>query len=138
MSVLTRLYPLVLLVGIAACGGVSEEGNGPTMQPGNDCLNCHSSGRNGFSAAGTVYVGAADTTGVSGVTVEITDAAGKKETLNSNSAGNFYTSASLTLPFKISVTRNGRTTTMSSNATSGGCNSCHVRGGAAGAHVMAP
>jgi hypothetical protein len=141
MRLAAAVFSLSFVLAACQFGEGGEGGEGPLMQPGSDCMSCHehSSGENAWSAAGTVYAGSSDATGASGVTVQITDAAGKTVTLTSNAAGNFYSSAALALPFaKVSVTRNGTTTEMRSSPTSGSCNSCHNPSGNAHAHILAP
>lgn len=69
----------------------------PTMNPGEDCMDCHRKGGEAdslrWTVAGTVYpaLGAGAGEGVAGVHVLLMDALGKKVVLTSNRAGNFYT-----------------------------------------------
>lgn len=82
----------------------SEQGSdpagedGPTHRPGQRCLACHgadySPGDAVFVVAGTVYrrVGDADTAGLSGAEVELSDDAGEVFTVITNQAGNFMMS----------------------------------------------
>lgn len=134
------------VVSAANCSTNSETGadRGPEMAPGTDCMNCHQGGRGGgFKIAGTVmgaYKDAEQCDGVSGVTVTITDAAGKTLTLDSNSVGNFYTEATFTAPYTAKVSRNGKELAMQTPQTDGACGSCHTDTGANGApgRVIAP
>lgn len=58
---------------------------GPTHNPGNDCLACH-----GFAVAGTVYLRATDAEGLPGALVRVTDALDRSFEAVTNEAGNFY------------------------------------------------
>jgi hypothetical protein len=78
--------------------------------PGQPCLQCHdgnTAGANKFTAAGTVYDKlslAAGAQGLSGVTIEITDAAGTKVsvvTASLGAAGNFWTDLPLVFPLQV-------------------------------------
>ena len=78
--------------------------------PGMPCLQCHdgnTAGANKFTAAGTVYDQlslAAGAKGLSGVTIEITDANNNKVTVVTASLGapgNFWTDQPLTFPLKV-------------------------------------
>lgn len=77
---------------------------------GMPCLQCHdgnTAGANKFTAAGTVYDKlslAAGAQGLSGVTIEITDANGTKVsvvTASQGAAGNFWTDQALVFPLKV-------------------------------------
>jgi hypothetical protein len=121
-----------LAVGPTLSGcGEEDEGGGPTMRPGQACLSCHDD----FSAAGTVYADMNGSAARSGVTVTLVDDASQTVNLTSNSAGNFYTSESLTFPVTIHVVSGTDEATMLS-ANSGDCNSCHSASGSAGAPVF--
>jgi hypothetical protein len=136
----------ILLVSTAAwlllaCGGAPKpDGVGPLMNPGVNCLTCHSTqgeaAEEAFSIAGTVFgdVNAKADGGVSGVTVLVTDGNGVEIALTSNAAGNFYTKASVTRPLrKAAVVRDGQKTEMSAVPPSGACNGCHAQPPAQGA-----
>lgn len=134
---------LVALVLVAGCGGGEGGGGGegsPTMSPGQDCLSCHS--LNGaaqeatFSAGGTVFGApdAAETAGLSGATVTITDAQGQAHFFKTNSAGNFYAKVYLATPLqKAAIDFNGKHLEMAAPPPSGACNSCHTAPGQNGA-----
>jgi hypothetical protein len=115
-----------------------------SMEPGQACISCH--GRSGGEApsyviAGTLYPtghepdncnGANGTT--SGAKVVVTDNSGKSVTLTPNSVGNFYSSTSLTAPFKAKVVNSaGVERVMASTTSTGDCNSCHTQSGSNGA-----
>jgi hypothetical protein len=128
---LTRVIVAAVFSAQVACGSKHEgEKTGPTMRPGEDCRSCH-----GFSAAGTVFPApdAAASGGLAGATVTVSDAAGRQVSLVSNSAGNFYTSASLTAPLSVQITSGGKTAKMQQAVGSGGCATCHSSPGAGGA-----
>ncbi len=116
---------------LAACG-IPE--NNPTMQPGQDCMSCHSAG-SGVSApvwtiAGTLYAApdAPETGGLAGAHVLIVDARGNSWTLTTNSAGNFYTAEAIAFPLaKVQAESNGTRMAMVSSPKSGSCNSCHMQ-----------
>ncbi|HEX8791070.1 MAG TPA: hypothetical protein VF765_08950 [Polyangiaceae bacterium] len=141
---------LGVLAGLAACGGSGlsggDDGEGtgtegadiegsPTMQPGQNCLSCHSSGEHTFTAAGTVFSHPDDpvTAGVGGVVVLITDAHGTVTQLVTNSAGNFYTDAPLVFPITAELHRGSSVMRMAQTVPIGGCSTCHNQPPAAGA-----
>jgi len=135
---LTPLLPALLLASALACGGHDDDDkNNELMAPGQNCQACH-----GFTASGTVFGSAnADSgSGLSGVTVVITDANSVDTTFTTNAAGNFFSGAALALPLKkAAVVRNGTRTEMS-GVPAGDCNRCHTlpaTGGAAG-RIHAP
>ena len=130
----------------AACSskGVYSGGHGPEMAPGQPCLDCH-----GFAVAGTVMGASHDDDncdGVTGVTVEITDANGAKTTFTTNAAGNFLADdhgggASIAMPYTAKlIGPTGKTSQMSAAQSDGNCNSCHTAAGANGApgRIVAP
>lgn len=111
------------------------------MHPGGDCIDCHTREGEGprFAVAGTVS-GAADDEddcrGIPEVQVELLDPDGTVFlTLQSNAAGNFFSSAALTgnTPYTARITCEGRTSEMSTPQTDGACMSCHTAEGAEGA-----
>ncbi len=146
-------------LALVACGGTGLFGGGdgegtstegadvegsPTMQPGANCLSCHSSGEHTFTAAGTVFSRPDDpvTAGVAGVVVLITDANGTVTQLVTNSAGNFYTDAPLKFPITAELHRGASVMKMAQTVPIGGCSTCHTQPPAAGApgrnYVPAP
>ena len=96
----TGLGPPSPLDVVAGYSGV------PTMDPGQDCLACHSMGARAsyrpFTLAGTVFGSPGDLpdAGVSGAQVLVVDGNGKALTLTSNAAGNFYTEEALQFPLQ--------------------------------------
>lgn len=118
---------------LAAC--IPEEG--PMMDPGHDCLECHGAGEGpAWSAAGTFESG--------GAHVWIRDAAGRSFTVRTNQAGSFYTAESIVYPLTVAVgdssmpypvpdpvtARAG--TCLEGRCCAGarcGCNDCHGEGG---------
>jgi hypothetical protein len=108
-----RLVAAAALV-LAAC--IPEEG--PMMEPGEDCLECHGGGEaKRWTAAGT-WDG-------EGRQVQIQDANGKRFALRTNQAGNFWTAEPIAFPLRVSV--DGRV--MPDPVAYGGCNRCHGEGG---------
>ena len=103
---------------------------GPTMSPGEDCLECHDGGdAPRWTVAGTVYptyFSEVDE-GLSGVKIHLTDATGRHVTIESNEAGNFYTRERLSLPLTVAVEKDGRRREMPHPAPYGGCNRCHTQ-----------
>ena len=114
------------------------------MQPGGDCIGCHSGGEGpDFTLAGTVMGDLTDATGcegVEGVKVHVTDANGSVQTLTTNAAGNFFTTAAIAKPYTIELEYMGDTRAMGSAQSSGDCVSCHTASGNGGApgRVIAP
>lgn len=126
--------------GSKCTSGVTWRGaQGPTMRPGESCPSCHN-----FLIAGTVFPTGHepnDCNGVNaGVTVEITDAAGKVLTLEVNSVGNFYTTNSITFPYTAVLRSAKGTRAMSTPQSSPACNGCHTENGTNGApgRIVAP
>jgi hypothetical protein len=112
-------------------------GRSAEMEPGGDCIGCHSSGDGpSFLVAGSVMNALHDDTncnGVAGVTVRLTGADGKQMELVTNGTGNFFSQAkasALVLPFKAEVVRGGKTAAMLTAQTSTDCGSCHTAAGA--------
>lgn len=123
---MTRFLALALLGSLAALSGCGKEGDeqgeGPLMAAGQDCLTCH-----GFSAAGTVFAGPGSTRGASGATVVLRSGSTALATLTSNAAGNFYTSQPLPASFDVEITLGADTRTMAGAGKR--CNNCHRAGG---------
>jgi hypothetical protein len=121
------------LVALAAC----TPSIGPLMDPGQDCVECHNSGEGpDFTFAGTVFpsLNSAESDGVRGVKVRVTDSNGKTVTVVSNEAGNFYLRDRLAFPLvRVEVERDGRVEVMDDDGVpipvaegDGGCNRCHT------------
>lgn len=121
--------------GLRWVGG--NEGS-PLMNPGLDCISCHSQGEGPrFEAAGTVYLKLNEKNldlGVEGATVEITDAKGKVFKAVTNKAGNFsFRRVALSFPIKAKVLYQGKTREMYGARMTGNCASCHSQTGQNGA-----
>jgi len=106
----------------------------PLMHPGTDCIDCHTSHREGptFSAAGTVmgsWHDVDDCFGVQGVTVRITDANGQVHTMSTNNAGNFMTRDNIPTPFTAEIEYQGNVRVMFSEQTDLDCVVCHTQQG---------
>jgi hypothetical protein len=113
-----------------------SKGESPEMEPGGDCIGCHSSSDGpSFRVAGTVMNELRDDTncgGLAGVTVRITGNDGKVVDLTTNSTGNFFLESragAIALPFKAEVRRDGKVRAMVAAQTNGSCNSCHTSTG---------
>ncbi len=133
------LISAALLVVLAACGPASQStstasAEGPTMNPGDNCLRCHDGATaTAFTAAGTVYpsAAAADGEGIAGATVTIVGAT-RTVSMDTNAAGNFFFTDAFGFPATVKVTRSGRTLAMAAQITKGGCaasNLCHPAAG---------
>jgi hypothetical protein len=135
---LFAVLPVAFLFPLAGCSeSVTDDPNGygfetgPNMQPGDNCRACHGAPSSRYpeapawSVAGTVYEGPDSDVGASGIEVEITDAAGKRVTLTTNSVGNFYTGESFTNPLLVALVKGGVRVEMPAPPPSGGCNGCH-------------
>jgi hypothetical protein len=108
------------------------------MHPGRACVACHDTTTSAprFTVAGTVFPTAHepdDCDGASGMSVIITDAAGKTVHLTTNAAGNFFTTTSLAKPYQVKVVSGTKTRSMGDSVESGDCNGCHTKAGENGA-----
>jgi mono/diheme cytochrome c family protein len=125
----------------SAWSGGNEES--PLMNPGQDCIECHTREGEGpkFQIAGTVMGATNDDdncNGLSGVTVELTGSDGQVHTFKTNAAGNFFSdekgAAVVAMPYTARViSASGAVATMGAAQSSGSCNSCHTATGANGA-----
>lgn len=124
---------LALTLLLTACS--RENDPKALMNPGADCLRCHTpagiAGSHPFTVGGTVYRTVSDdsATGLAKATIELVDSQGKTLTLRSNKAGNFFSTEKLSFPVAVEIQRDGATNRASVKAgpcTSGGCNACHV------------
>lgn len=108
------------------------------MNPGQACIACHR-GNDGpnYKFAGTVYADytqANNCFGVSGYTIEITDANGTVHTAISNGAGNFSGQRTIATPYTALVRGpDGSERPMVAPQTNVDCNSCHGATGTEGA-----
>ena len=117
----------------------------PAMHPGRACISCHeASDAPIWTVAGTVYPSLHEPNDCNGahgsVEVVITDATGATLTLPVNTAGNFFTSTSVTFPIHAKVVNGSVENAMTDAQTSGDCNSCHTQGGTSSApgRITAP
>ncbi len=117
----------LLALALVVSGCVPSES--AQMDPGKDCMACHSEGGTApaWTAAGTVYAtpDAPAGEGLRHVWVELTDAKGKTVTRETNPAGNFYTSEPLVFPIEVAVRQGNSRIYMPGGSMSGACNSCH-------------
>jgi hypothetical protein len=119
---------LVIAVAAVAVGACIPE-DGPMMEPGRDCNDCHGDGEAPrWTLSGTVYARptAGEDEGVRGARIHVTDRTGRRVTITSNEAGNFYTAESLHFPLRVAVERGGELETMDPEVERGGCNGCHT------------
>jgi hypothetical protein len=108
---------------------------GNSHNAGNNCMNCHNGagGAPKFTFAGTLR----NTAGaiVAGAEVRLVDSAGKAISVCSDNSGNFHTGQTWTAAAHVGVRNASKKALMVSTITDGGCNGCHVTGGAAGSPV---
>ena len=119
----------VFLLALAACGIPAA---GPQMDPGKDCMSCHTgSVAPSWTVSGTLFASAssAPDQGLEGGQILITDALNRTLTLNTNGAGNFYTAEDLKPPFRVQAQFGNRRLAMVREVTTGSCNSCHANPG---------
>jgi hypothetical protein len=116
-------------------GRMWTNGNGETMRPGDRCQGCHL-----WNISGTVYPTGHEQAfcnglnGSTGVTVTVTDSAGRNIVLTPNSVGNFFYAGAVTYPYTAKVTRGTSVRAMSSwQCDQGDCNACHTQEGIQGA-----
>lgn len=159
--VITLLPLVITALGATACefereGGGDPPANcstdqasyadeGPSMEPGGDCISCHSREGEGprYKIAGTVMGASNDDdrcAGIDGVTVEITGADGQVVTIDTNGVGNFFYNGPLSTPYTAKVVRGGSQLAMTTPQADGNCASCHTAEGANGApgRILAP
>ncbi len=134
-----------------ACSAPGPHDDGPWMEPGVDCMSCHthaSQGGKPWTVAGTVFPwteGGDATTGQAGATITFTDANSNVIALESNGSGNFYTREAIVFPLKkLVVSTPGQGSgemaeTFLKTMTKenfGRCNLCHTAGGQAGTQIQ--
>lgn len=109
----------------------------PLMHPGDNCIDCHTSRREGpsFAVAGTVMGDLKDNVdcfGAAGATVELTGDNGEVLRMQTNQAGNFYSesAAALTVPYTAKVIYQGRERQMVTPQSDFNCANCHTASGA--------
>lgn len=122
--------------GLKWIGGDRES---PLMNPGQNCIGCHSKGEGPrFAVAGTVYTKLDEKDldfGVEGATVQVTDSKGQVLKLVTNKAGNFMSSRNATLSYPITakVVYKGKELAMATPQKTGNCMLCHTSKGMGGA-----
>jgi hypothetical protein len=136
MNRLSAAVAAVLALSLAGCGE-GDEGHA-LMEPGSNCLSCHTGGEPvAFTFAGTVY-GAGDAAanqGLAGVTVTLTGSGGS-DVLVSNAAGNFFTSKNLGSNVRVQLSFGGVSIDRPGHlAGSDGCGRCHSASGSASIRV---
>ncbi|MBK8251199.1 MAG: hypothetical protein IPK82_00835 [Polyangiaceae bacterium] len=126
---------------------------GPPMNPGEACINCHKTSNEAdapiFLVAGTVYPWGHESKycyGIDGtdpnfadVHVEVTDANGVVFNLSVGQTGNFYLeeAESFVTPYTAKVVSSKGERAMTASQTDGDCNGCHTQDGG-GNGSMAP
>lgn len=96
---------------------------------GKDCLGCHNGGQAiAFTVGGTLFDSPAGANAVAGATIVLLEANGRTTKLITASNGNFYTTAPLSFPLKVSASKCPSTTPMVDPVSGGGCNGCHGSG----------
>lgn len=123
-TALAALLFTALLFTSAAC--VPEEG--PLMEPGNDCMECHGGG--GGEESGRTWT-IAGTIGAQGQKVTVVDAAGKSFSLRVNQVGNFWSSEPVTFPLRASIDGSPMPDPVPYGSCNrgNGTNKCHSGGG---------
>ena len=117
----------LLVLSVAGCIPAAS----PVMEPGNDCLACHAEGQSKlpWTLSGTIYAApdARAEQGIAGVEVQATGSDGKVLTLESNSAGNFYTRETVAFPVQLRLRRGDQVKEMTRTLDGvTGCASCHA------------
>jgi mono/diheme cytochrome c family protein len=124
-----RVSALALL--FCGCADIAGFDGNPQMDPGQDCLSCHTAtgvaSALNFSVGGTVYPAAYAGTegGLFSAEIDITDSNGRKLALLSNGAGNFYSAEAVEFPAMVAAKVGGQVFGMQSPAPNGHCNVCH-------------
>ncbi len=97
---------------------------------GQDCGGCHDnlSASIRWTVSGTLYNAATGGSAVSGATVVVVDANGKKLSLPTYDNGNFYTTTAVTFPLTVRATKCPADLHMVSAVQKGSCNAsgCHT------------
>lgn len=121
------LTPLAV-AGLALAGAACDiPATGPAMTPGHDCLSCHDGAiATKWSVAGTLFSAPKSGSAVAGAQVLVTDSAGRRLTLTTNSVGNFYTAEELVYPLDVQVQNGKHHLGMDGKPAHGSCNKCHT------------
>ncbi len=105
--------------------------------PGENCLACHDSslsdGAPEFSLAGTLYNGPSGLLPVPNATIIVIDANNRQFLLPTQQNGNFFTTAPIAFPVRVSASQCPKTKPML-GLSAGNCNAggCHAKGDPAG------
>jgi hypothetical protein len=129
----TRFVSLAALAALAACGVPTQ---GPWMDPGQDCMQCHAASGGyrqpnapGWTLAGTVFASQRSVNYATDATIIVEDSTGTTLSIATNGSGNFYTAENMVPPFKVAMERNGKRIVMPDKAPDGACNHCHTNDG---------
>jgi hypothetical protein len=115
------------------CQDIAGFDGNPVMDPGKNCMQCHSATGQAsalpWSVAGTVFptpTSAADM-GLANAEILIVDSAAppKSITIRSNGAGNFFTAESFSGDIHVAVQFGGQRYQMQESPPTGSCNLCH-------------
>jgi hypothetical protein len=118
---------LLAVVALAAAACIPEEG--PMMEPGAPCLDCHGGGGGEEDAVAWTVAG---TWSGQGLHVYIQDVAGKSFTIRTNQAGSFYTREPLQFPIRVAVEGVFMNQPAQLSPPDNDCNRCHGSGGEGG------
>ncbi|MDH5637262.1 MAG: hypothetical protein OEZ04_02105 [Nitrospinota bacterium] len=129
-STKTRIVISVLAIFpmLAACGDegptATSTASSSSHNAGSDCRECHN-----LAYAGTITASLSSSSGVSGVTITVTEASGAVITMVSDRLGNFYNPSGSPSGGYTAVVE-GNTTQMVQSPTHGGCSAggCHDGG----------
>lgn len=123
------LAGLAIVAGLGAADcGIPEYG--PQMLPGEDCQTCHrerGEASPSWVVSGTLFPrsDSAAQDGIEGAEIRLTDARGRRLTVRTNGAGNFYTAESLEFPLRVEVHHRDSIAVMPIPVPDGACNGCH-------------
>jgi hypothetical protein len=134
---------------VCSTQAVGNVGESAMMEPGGDCIGCHSAGEGpSYTVAGTVMAAFRDDTnctGLDAITVRLTGADGRQVDLQTNAAGNFFARLApglLAFPYHAEVIHGTVSVPMiaARTASETSCNTCHTAAGANGApgRIVAP
>ena len=130
----SRFHGLLLsALAVLACEDISGLNGVPSMDPGQNCMQCHvaggqASGRQ-WTVAGTVFPSPTSPGdgGLPNAEVLIEDSASppKALTLITDEVGNFYTGETFTGAVRVAVQYQGQRYQMQEAPPTGACNLCH-------------
>jgi hypothetical protein len=133
-KILLGCLAFCLAIGAASCEDISGLNGNPDMNPGQDCMSCHTAGGQAsgrqWTIAGTVFPSATSPAdgGLQNAEILIVDSASppKAITLISDQAGNFYTAETFTGGVHVAVQTGNQRYEMQEIPPTGSCNLCHA------------